>query len=77
MCINSLARKSVSILIQKSSVGIDQLAGRLGGNCYFYHLDTEGITQAFLFTEESYAEQFMNAVQSFPEFISSKFDIAP
>jgi|694.fasta_scaffold13897_9 hypothetical protein len=75
MCIASLARKSVSILIQKSSVGIDQLAGRLGGNCYFYHLGAEGVTQAFLFEKESYAEQFLISVKDFPEYISGSVDL--
>jgi len=74
MCIQSLQRKSVSILISKSSVEIDQLAGRLGGNCYFYRLDKDGATQAFLFNQESSAEQFLNAVQFFDEFISASLD---
>lgn len=74
MCIQSLARKSVSILIDKSSADIDQLAGRLGGNCYFSYVGSDGVTQAFLFNQESYAEQFLSSVKAFPELISAKFD---
>lgn len=76
MCIKSLQRKSISILITKSNADIDQLAGRLGGNCYFYHLGEDGLTQAYLFESESCAEQFLNAVQFFDEFISVNADCA-
>lgn len=74
MCIQSLSRKSVSILIQKSSADIDQLAARFGGACYFYHLGHDGLTQSFLFRQESFAEQFLVSVKVFPEFISGSFD---
>ena len=74
MCMQSLQRKSVSILITKSSADIDQLAGRLGGNCYFYYTGSDGVSQAYLFNQESSAEQFLNAVQFFPEYISANAD---
>ena len=80
MCIQSLQRKSISILIQKSSADIDQLAGRLGGNCYFYHLGTDGVTQSFLFTEDTYdravAEAYATLVTS-PSYLSRKPLSAP
>lgn len=74
MCIQSLQRKSVSILISESSADIDQLAGKLGGSCYFCHLGHEGVTQSFLFRQESFAEQFLASVKVFPEFISGSVD---
>lgn len=74
MCNPSLARKSVSVDLNKSSVEIDQLAGRLGGNCYFLHVGGGCITQSFLFSEETIAQQFLNNVQFSPEFISGKID---
>jgi hypothetical protein len=74
MCIKSLARKSVVIDLQKSNSDVDQLAGRLGGGCYFFHVEENFITQAYLFSQESIAQQFLNAVQFFPEYISGKLD---
>lgn len=76
MCIQSLARKSISVLLKRSTVGIDQLAGRLGGNCYFYHLGTEGVTQTFLFESEGNAHKFFEqALENFPEVISATYDL--
>jgi len=74
MCNPSLARKSVSVHLNKSSVDIDQLAGRLGGGCYFFYVGDGFIAQSFLFSEEKIATQFLNNVQFSPEFISGKID---
>jgi hypothetical protein len=74
MCLQSLQRKSVILDIQKSNSDIDQLAGRLGGNCYFFYVEENSIRQAYLFSQESIAQQFLNAVQFFPEYISAKLD---
>ncbi|MEA5489297.1 MULTISPECIES: hypothetical protein [Pseudanabaena] len=60
--------------MNKSSVDVDQLAGRLGGNCYFFYVGSDSITQAFVFSKELIAQQFLNAVQFFPEFLSGKLD---
>ena len=70
----SLQRKSVCINLNKSSIDVDQLAGRLGGNCYFYYLGKDGATQNFLFEQESSAQQFINAVQFYSEFISAEIE---
>ena len=66
MCNSSLQRKSVCVYLEKSSVDVDQLAGRLRGNCYMWFVGEELITQAFLFNQESFAEQFYKAVDHLP-----------
>lgn len=67
MCIQSLARKSVCVYLERSSVEVDQLAGRLGGDCYIWIVGDKLITQGFLFNQESFAEQFYKAVEHLPE----------
>lgn len=76
MCIQSLARKSVCVYLKKSSVEVDQLAGRLGGNCYIWIIGDELITQGFLFNQESFAEKFYKAVEHLPEVQAVEFSVA-
>jgi len=77
MCISSLQHKSVSVFLKKTSADIDQLAGRLGGNCYFYHLGHDGVTQSFLFESEANAHKFFEqALEGFPEVLSATYDLS-
>ena len=76
MCIKSLARKSVCVYLERSSVHVDQLAGRLGGNCYMCFVGDELITQGFLFNQESFAQQFYEAVEYLPDVFAVEFSIA-
>ncbi len=76
MCNQSLQRKSVCVYLEKSSVEVDQLAGRLGGNCYMWYVGEELITQAFLFNQQSFAEQFYKAVEHLPDVFAVEFSAA-
>ena len=76
MCLESLQRKSVCVYLEKSSVEVDQLAGRLGGNCYMWFVGKELITQGFLFTQESFPEQFYKAVEHLPDVHAVEFSVA-
>jgi len=73
MYIQSLALRSVSVYLEKSSVEIDQLAGWLGGSCYMQYVGEELITQAFLFNLQSRAEQFYKAVEHLPNVFAVEF----
>jgi hypothetical protein len=75
MCNPSLARKSVSVYLEQSSVEVDQLAGQLGGNCYDWFVGDELITQAFVFNQESFAEKFYKAVEHLPDVYAVEFSI--
>lgn len=79
MCNRSLQRKSVFVYLNKSSVEsveIDQLARRLGGNCYEFFVGEDLITQAFLFNQESLADQFYKAVEYLPEVFAVEFSVS-
>jgi len=76
MCNPSLARKSVCVYLEKSSVEVDQLAGKLGGNCYDWFVGDELITQAFLFNQESFAQEFYKAVEHLPDVHAVEFSVS-
>lgn len=62
--------------LNKSSVEVDQLARKLGGNCYMLFVGEQLITQAFLFNQESFADQFYKAVGYLPEVFAVEFSVS-
>lgn len=72
MCNRSLQCKSVCVYLNKSSGEVDQLAG----NCYMVFVGEQLITQAFLFNQESFADQFYKAVEYLPEVFAVKFSVS-
>ncbi|MCA6508853.1 MAG: hypothetical protein IM565_02260 [Pseudanabaena sp. M109S1SP2A07QC] len=71
----SLQRKSVCVYLEQSSVEVDQIAARFRGNCYDWFVGEELITQAFVFNQESFAEEFYKAVEHLPDVYAVEFSI--
>lgn len=72
MCLESLARRSVFVELEKSNVDVDQLLGRLV-NVYMMFVEDGVLRQSYLFSLESNASKFFRQVFSFLGVICAGF----